>query len=118
MSQFVDECLPGALVVGQRVGRSADTGQGPHPQRDQAFATFHSTLLTALEDVENALVSLSQERIRAINAGSDSAFRVAVPNMTMRVIQTDGFPVVPANRFFDSIGKKSSDTSSLVAIIS
>lgn len=34
-------------------------------QRDQAFATFHSTLLTALEDVENALVSLSQERVRA-----------------------------------------------------
>jgi NodT family efflux transporter outer membrane factor (OMF) lipoprotein len=34
-------------------------------QRDQAFATFHSTLLTALEDVENALVSLSGERLRA-----------------------------------------------------
>ena len=34
-------------------------------QRDQAFATFHSTLLTALEDVENALVSLSQERARS-----------------------------------------------------
>ncbi|MGY8706552.1 efflux transporter outer membrane subunit [Bradyrhizobium sp. 18BD] len=34
-------------------------------QRDQAFATFHSTLLTALEDVENALVSLSSERVRA-----------------------------------------------------
>jgi outer membrane protein, multidrug efflux system len=34
-------------------------------QRDQAFATFHSTLLTALEDVENALVLLSRERIRA-----------------------------------------------------
>ncbi|WBL76706.1 efflux transporter outer membrane subunit [Bradyrhizobium xenonodulans] len=34
-------------------------------QRDQAFATFHSTLLTALEDVENALVSLSRERVRA-----------------------------------------------------
>lgn len=33
-------------------------------QRDQAFATFHSTLLTALEEVENALVSLSQERMR------------------------------------------------------
>ncbi|OAF02815.1 RND transporter [Bradyrhizobium centrolobii] len=34
-------------------------------QRDQAFATFHATLLTALEDVENALVSLARERIRA-----------------------------------------------------
>jgi multicopper oxidase len=34
-------------------------------------------------------------RLRAINAGSDTAFRVAVPNATMRVIQTDGYPVVP-----------------------
>lgn len=33
-------------------------------QRDQSFATFQSTLLTALEDVENALVSLSTERVR------------------------------------------------------
>ncbi|MCV7299619.1 multicopper oxidase family protein [Mycobacterium barrassiae] len=34
-------------------------------------------------------------RLRVINAGSDTAFRVAVPDTTMRVIQTDGFPVVP-----------------------
>jgi FtsP/CotA-like multicopper oxidase with cupredoxin domain len=34
-------------------------------------------------------------RMRVINAGSDTAFRVAVPNTTMRVIQTDGYPVVP-----------------------
>jgi multicopper oxidase len=34
-------------------------------------------------------------RLRVINAGADTAFRVAVPNTTMRVIQTDGFPVAP-----------------------
>lgn len=34
-------------------------------------------------------------RLRVINAGSDTAFRVAVPNTPMRVIQTDGYPVVP-----------------------
>lgn len=34
-------------------------------QRDQAFAAFHSTLLSALEEVENALVSLSSEKARA-----------------------------------------------------
>ncbi|AEV71070.1 putative multicopper oxidase [Mycolicibacterium rhodesiae NBB3] len=34
-------------------------------------------------------------RLRVINAGSDTAFRVAVPGTTMRVIQTDGYPVVP-----------------------
>jgi FtsP/CotA-like multicopper oxidase with cupredoxin domain len=35
-------------------------------------------------------------RLRVINAGSDTAFRVAVPNTSMKVIQTDGYPVVPA----------------------
>jgi multicopper oxidase len=35
-------------------------------------------------------------RLRVINAGSDTAFRVAVPRATMYVIQTDGYPVVPA----------------------
>ncbi|MGO4442648.1 multicopper oxidase family protein [Mycobacterium sp. 2YAF39] len=34
-------------------------------------------------------------RLRVINAGSDTAFRVAVPDTPMRVIQTDGYPVVP-----------------------
>jgi FtsP/CotA-like multicopper oxidase with cupredoxin domain len=34
-------------------------------------------------------------RLRVINAGADTAFRVAVPDTTMRVIQTDGFPVTP-----------------------
>ncbi|UVO34645.1 efflux transporter outer membrane subunit [Bradyrhizobium arachidis] len=46
-------------------GKRVATVRIAEAQRDQAFATFHSTLLTALEDVENALVSLSQERIRA-----------------------------------------------------
>lgn len=34
-------------------------------------------------------------RLRVINAGSDTAFRVAVPGTAMRVTQTDGYPVVP-----------------------
>lgn len=33
-------------------------------QRDQSYIAFRSAILTALEDVENAAVSLSQERIR------------------------------------------------------
>lgn len=35
-------------------------------------------------------------RLRVINAGSDTSFRVAVPDTTMNVIATDGFPVIPA----------------------
>ena len=34
-------------------------------------------------------------RLRIINAGADTAFRVAVPGVAMRVTHTDGFPVVP-----------------------
>ncbi|MFT3987694.1 efflux transporter outer membrane subunit [Aestuariivirga sp.] len=34
-------------------------------ERDQYFIAYRSAVLTALEDVENAIVSLSQERIRA-----------------------------------------------------
>ena len=34
-------------------------------------------------------------RLRVINAGSDTAFRVAVPDTDLFVIATDGYPVVP-----------------------
>ncbi len=33
-------------------------------QRDQSYATFHQVVLRALEDVENALVGLAQQRLR------------------------------------------------------
>lgn len=33
-------------------------------QRDQSFVAFHKAILTALEDVENAIVSFSRERAR------------------------------------------------------
>src|ERR1700704_4709513 len=47
-------------------------------------------------------------RLRVINAGSDTAFRVAVPNATMKVIQTDGYPVVPvqANSVILGMGER------------
>lgn len=35
-------------------------------------------------------------RLRVINAGSDTAFRVAVPDAVLNVIASDGYPVVPA----------------------
>ncbi len=35
-------------------------------------------------------------RLRVINAGSDTAFRVAIPGTTLNVIATDGYPVMPA----------------------
>ena len=56
---------PSVTVPVFDAGKRLATVKIAEAQRDQAFATFHSTILTALEDVENALVSLSQERIRA-----------------------------------------------------
>jgi FtsP/CotA-like multicopper oxidase with cupredoxin domain len=35
-------------------------------------------------------------RLRVINAGSDSAFRVAIPGTNLNVIAADGYPVMPA----------------------
>ena len=35
-------------------------------------------------------------RLRVINAGSDTAFRVAVPDALLNVTHTDGYPVMPA----------------------
>jgi FtsP/CotA-like multicopper oxidase with cupredoxin domain len=34
-------------------------------------------------------------RLRVINAGADTAFRVAVPDTMLNITHTDGFPVVP-----------------------
>lgn len=35
-------------------------------------------------------------RLRVINAGSDTAFRIAIPDASLNVIATDGYPVMPA----------------------
>ncbi len=37
-------------------------------------------------------------RLRVINAGSDTAFRLAVPGAPLTVTHTDGYPVVPAGQ--------------------
>ncbi|WP_292367071.1 efflux transporter outer membrane subunit [Mesorhizobium sp.] len=48
-------------------------------QRDQYFVAYKSAVLTALEDVENAIVSLRQERLRnAKLASSAKSYRDAV----------------------------------------
>jgi outer membrane protein, multidrug efflux system len=48
-------------------------------QRDQYFIAYRSSVLSALEDVENAIVSLRQERIRnAKLASSAKSYRDAV----------------------------------------
>ena len=47
-------------------------------------------------------------RLRIINAGSDTAFRIAVPGTAMTVIATDGYPVVPveANSVILGMGER------------
>jgi FtsP/CotA-like multicopper oxidase with cupredoxin domain len=47
-------------------------------------------------------------RLRIINAGADTAFRVAVPNTDLEVTHTDGYPVVPrrANAVILGMGER------------
>jgi multicopper oxidase len=47
-------------------------------------------------------------RLRVINSGSDTAFRVAVPGASLKVIQTDGYPVAPtqANSVILGMGER------------
>jgi len=47
--------------------------------QDQALAAYRSTVLTALEDVENALANLSaqQQRLAALTAGAKAAVNAA-----------------------------------------
>ncbi|MDC7785269.1 efflux transporter outer membrane subunit [Rhodoplanes sp. TEM] len=55
---------PSATVPIFNAGSLLAAVEAAEAQRDQYLLTFRSTVLTALEDVENALVSLSEERKR------------------------------------------------------
>lgn len=41
-------------------------------QRDQSFLAYHAAILTALEDVENSVVALTQERLKAGKLGQSA----------------------------------------------
>lgn len=63
---------PSVTVPVFDAGKRLATVKIAEAQRDEAFATLQSTLLSALEDVENALISLSRERVRVVKL-ADSA---------------------------------------------
>jgi NodT family efflux transporter outer membrane factor (OMF) lipoprotein len=50
------------ILNGGRLKAAVDVAAA---QRDQSFVAFKAVVLSALEDVENALVALAQERVRA-----------------------------------------------------
>ncbi|RAI45630.1 efflux transporter outer membrane subunit [Rhodoplanes roseus] len=58
-------------------------------QRDEYFISFRSTVLTALKDVENALVSLSEERKRAVKL-AESAKNYAESARLSRALYQNG----------------------------
>ena len=58
-------------------------------QRDQYYLAWRSSVLTALEDVENALVSLAQERIK-IQRLSEAARRYGEAARLSRALYTSG----------------------------
>ena len=51
-------------------GKLAAERDATQAQRDEYLVAWRSSVLTAMEDVENALVSLSQERLRAKQLGA------------------------------------------------
>lgn len=55
---------PSLVVPMFNAGRLRAAVQVQEAQRDQYHAAFHQSVLTALEDIENALVGLAQQRIR------------------------------------------------------
>ncbi|WP_294939196.1 efflux transporter outer membrane subunit [Tardiphaga sp.] len=58
-------------------------------QRDQYYLAWRSSVLTALEDVENALVSMAQERIK-IQRLSEAARRYGEATRLSRALYTSG----------------------------
>lgn len=59
-------------------GQLAAAVEVQEAQRDQTFIAYRQSILTALEDVENAIVSLAQERVRSRRlAASVASFREA-----------------------------------------
>lgn len=55
---------PSVTIPVFNAGRLRAAVEVQEAQRDQSYAAFHQSLLSALEDVENALVGLAQQRIR------------------------------------------------------
>lgn len=58
---------PSVTIPVFNAGRLRAAVEVQEAQRDQSVASFHQSLLSALEDVENALVGLAQQRIRYRN---------------------------------------------------
>lgn len=56
---------PSVTIPIFRGGQLAAAADAARARRDQSFAAYQSSVLTAMEDVENAIVSLTQERGRS-----------------------------------------------------
>ncbi|MBG0511640.1 efflux transporter outer membrane subunit [Agrobacterium sp. MOPV5] len=55
---------PSVTVPIFRAGQLKAAADAARARRDESFAAWQSSVLTAMEDVENAIVSLSQQRVR------------------------------------------------------
>lgn len=61
-----------------RGGQLAAAADAARARRDQSFAAYQASVLTAMEDVENAIVSLTQERGRSGKlAAATTSYRTA-----------------------------------------
>ena len=76
ISWVVGPTLTLPIFNGGELAAAVDVAEA---QRDQSFIAFRAAVLTALEDVENAAVALTQERLRyEVLSESVAAFREAL----------------------------------------
>jgi multicopper oxidase len=80
---------PGGPGVSPTTPLGADTG-------DVTYPYFVINGRVSADPEARDYVAGQRIRLRVINAGSDTAFRVAVPGTALKVIATDGYPVMPA----------------------
>src|SRR3546814_6821717 len=77
-------------------GQLAAAVEVAEAQRDQSYLAFRAAVLTALEDVENAIVALTQERLRheSLAAAVAAYRRAAFLARTLYQTGATGFPEV------------------------
>lgn len=80
------------------MGDGADHGSMAMGGEDTGDVMYPAYLVNGRVESSPATTTFrpgEQVRLRLVNVGSDTAFKVAVPGTRLQVVATDGFPVVP-----------------------
>ncbi|TPG28135.1 multicopper oxidase family protein [Mycolicibacterium hodleri] len=92
--------VPGMPGMGGGMSAMAGVGTSPLLGGDAGDVSYPYYLINGrIPAAPNTFTATPGQRIRIriINAGSDTAFRVALAGHTMTVTHSDGYPIVPTN---------------------